>query len=135
MPLFPHRGKIKVIKGDAIQYLQNNRAHFDYVFADLWHNPEDGLPIYSKIKSIEKKYKGTKFQYWLETSLIAMLRRCLLTVYEESLQNYTDKDYQKASNDIDKVINTLYFKTKNITISSYDDIYRLLTNESILRLL
>lgn len=135
LPLFPHKEKIRVIKGDAVQYLKNNKNHYDYVFADLWHNPEDGLPIYLKIKEIEKQYKGTIFQYWLETSLLAMLRRCLLTVYEESLQGASDKDYQKASNDIDKIINALYFKTKNITINSYDDIYDLLRDESLLRLI
>ena len=111
LPLFPHKEKIRIVKGDAIQYLKNNKVHYNYVFADLWHNPEDGLPIYLKIKEIEKQYKDTKFQYWLETSLLAMLRRCLLTIYEESLEGLTDKDYQKASNDIDRVINSLYFKT------------------------
>ena len=135
LPLFPHKEKIKIIKGDAITYLKNNKSHYDYIFADLWHNPEDGLPIYLKIKKIEKLHKNSKFQYWLEESLIAMLRRCLLTVYEEALQGYSDKDYQKASNDIDKVINALYFKTKNTTINSYDDIYNLLKGDSILRLI
>ena len=135
LPLFPHKDKIRIIKGDAIQYLKNNKSHYDYVFADLWHNPEDGLPLYLKIKEIEKQYKNTKFQYWLEISLLAMLRRCLLTVYEEALQGYGDKDYQKANNDIDRIINSLYFKTKNITINSYDDIYNLLRDESLLRLI
>ena len=135
LPLFPHKEKITIIKGDAIEYLRKNRLHYHYIFADLWHNPEDGLPIYLKLKEIEKQYTFGKFQYWLETSLLAMLRRCLLTVYEESLQGYGDKDYQKASNDIDKIINVLYFKTKNITISKYDDIYNLLKDESLLRLI
>ena len=135
LPLFPHKEKIHIIKGEALSYLRNNKHHFDYVFADLWHNPEDGLPPYLKIKEIEKQYKGTKFQYWLEKSLLAMLRRCLLTVYEESLQGYSDKDYQKAENDIDKIINALYFKTKNITIVKYDDINNLLKDESLLRLI
>ena len=135
LPLFPHKEKITIIKGDAIEYLRKNRLHYHYIFADLWHSPEDGLPIYLKIKEIEKQYTFGKFQYWLETSLVAMLRRCMLTVFEESLQGYKDKDYQKASNDIDKVINSLYFKTKNITISRYDDIYNLLKKESLLKLI
>ncbi len=135
LPLFPHKDKIKIIKGDALDYLKNNKSHYDCIFADLWHNPEDGLPLYIKIKKLENLHRGSVFQYWLEKSLIAMLRRCLLTVYEEALQNYTDKDYQKAYNEIDKVINDLYFKTKNITINSYDDIYNLLRDESLLRLI
>ena len=133
LPLFPHKEKIHIVKGDAIDYLKKDQKHHDVVFADLWHNPEDGLPLYLIIKHLEKK--NTLYQYWLEESLIAMYRRCLLTVYEESLNNYSDKDYQKAKNDIDKIINDIYFKTKNITINSYDDIYNLLSKESILKLL
>ena len=89
LPLFPHKEKITILKGDAIEYLAKNKLHYNYIFADLWHNPEDGLPIYLKLKEIEKRYTFGKFQYWLEKSLLAMLRRCLLTVYEESLQGYS----------------------------------------------
>ena len=135
LPLFPHKEKIKIVKGEAVSYLRKDTAHHNYVFADLWHNPEDGLPLYLELKELEREHRGTKFQYWLEKSLLAMLRRCLLTVYEESLQGYSDKDYQKANNPIDKIINTLYFRTKNITIYRYDDIYNLLRDESLLRLL
>ena len=135
LPFFPHKDKIHIIQSDAFEYLKNNKDHYDYLFADLWHNPEDGLPMYLKIKQFEKKMEGTFFQYWLEKSLLAMLRRCMLTIYEESLQNYSDKDYRNASNEIEKIINDLYFKTKNITINSYDDIYNLLKDESLLRLI
>ena len=84
---------------------------------------------------MESNHKESHFQYWLEESMIALYRRCILTVYEESLQGYKEKDYLKSRNDIDKVINSIYFKTKNITINSYDDIYKLLKKESILRFL
>ena len=135
LPFFPHKDKIKIIWDDAFAYLKKNKAHYDYVFADLWHNAEDGLPLYLELKEYEKKMSSTKFQYWLEKSLIAMLRRCLLTVYEEALQNYPEKAYLEAKNPIDQIVNDLYFKTKNITISSYDDIYNLLKDESILKLI
>ena len=80
-------------------------------------------------------YKNCKFQYWLEKSLIALYRRCLLTIYEEALQGYDDKAYLEAVHPIDKIINEIYFKTKNITINNYDDINNLLTDESILKLI
>lgn len=135
LPFFKNKNKIEIIQDDAFNYLKNNKNHYDYVFTDLWHNPEDGVPLYLKTKEFEKKMTSTTFQYWLEESLIAMIRRCLLTIYEESLQNYSDKDYLNPQNDLDKVINDLYFKTKNITINRYDDIYNLLRKESILKLI
>ena len=134
LPLFPHKEKIHIIKGDGIEFLKNNQKHYDTIFMDLWHNPEDGLPLYIQLKRLEKD-NSTTYQYWLEKSLIALYRRCLLTVYEESLQGYKDKDYQSFSNDIEKIINSIYFKTKNITINRYDDIYNLLSDESIVKLI
>ena len=135
LPLFPHKEKIQIIKGEAIKFLNNNKDHYDFVFVDLWHNPEDGLPLYLRISKIAMHYKNCKFQYWLEKSLIALYRRCLLTIYEEALQGYDDKAYLEAVHPIDKIINEIYFKTKNITINNYDDINNLLTDESILKLI
>ena len=135
LPLFPHKEKINIVKGDAIKFLNNNKDHYDYVFVDLWHNPDDGLPLYLKISKIAMHYKNTKFQYWLEKSLIALYRRCLLTIFEESLNGYDDKAYAAVVQPLDKVINDIYFKTKNITINSYDDIHKLLSDESIIKLI
>ena len=91
LPLFKNKEKIHILEGDAIQYLENNKSHYDTIFADLWHNPVDGLPLYIKLKKLEKD-SSTIYQYWLEKSLLALYRRCLLTVYEEALQHYSDKD-------------------------------------------
>ena len=133
-PFFPHKEKIKIIQDDALSYLANNKKHYDTVFADLWHNPVDGLPLYIKLKNLEKD-KNTNYQYWLEKSLIALTRRCLLTIYEEALKGYNDKDYLKNDNPIDTIINSLYFKTKNITINNYDDIYNLLSDSNIIKII
>ena len=53
LPLFEGKGKIKIIKIDAISYIENiNKDDYDYIFSDLWHRENDGLEIYSKIKKI-----------------------------------------------------------------------------------
>ena len=135
LPYFPYPNKIHIIKGDAKDYIKNIDHSFNTIFIDLWHNVEDGLPLYLYFKQYEKKHPKTKFQYWLEDSLIALYRRYLLMLIEEALNGYDDKDYQKEINDIDRFINNLYLKTKNITLNSYDDVYNLLSRESILRLL
>lgn len=129
-PHFPHQNKIHIIHGDAIEYLKDNPIHFDTTFVDIWHNPIDGLPLYLKIKQLEKDHPSNYF-YWLEESIIALIRRCLLTLLEESLEGYTDEDYKVSDNPIDEFINKLYFQTKNITIDNYDDIHKMLSNEGI----
>ena len=135
LPYFEHKEKIHVIKADAKEYIKNIDSSFNTVFIDLWHNPEDGLPLYIYFKQFEKKHPSIRFQYWLENSLIALYRRYLLMLIEESLNGYTDKDYSQSKNNVDKFINELYFKIKNITINNYDDVYQLLSDESILRLI
>ena len=135
LPLFEHKEKIHIINANAIEYIKTVDKSYDTIFIDLWHNPEDGLSLYLYFKQFEKKYPNSKFQYWLEESLIALYRRYLLMLVEESLNGYTDKDYQSNKNPIDTFINNLYFKTKNITINSYDDVYQLLSKESISRLI
>ena len=133
LPHFPNINKIEIIKEDAFSYISRDHLiNYDYAFFDLWHNAEDGLPLYIKIKELGINCDSG---YWIEESLIAMYRRCLLTVIEESLAHYSDDDYRKAKNAIDKIINQIYFKTKNLRISSYEEIYRLVSKESILRLI
>ena len=131
LPLFPYKEKIRIIQGDAIKYL-DNCSQYDTIFADLWHSPIDGLPLYIQLKKKEHKFKNTIFQYWLEKSLIALYRRCLLTVYAEELEGYIEPDPDKELN---KIINSIRVKTKNVTINNYDDINKLISDESILRLI
>ncbi len=131
LPKFPHKNKITIIHEDAFVYFKSMNE-FDYVFSDIWHNVGDGLGLYLRIKPLELIYKNTKFDYWIETSLLAMLRRQLLTVYEENLYGgLTEKDYLKANNQNDLIINALYFKTKDVVISSSDNLRQLISDESL----
>ena len=116
--------KIKVVHDDAIRYVENNKG-FDYIFADLWHNPEDGIPMYLQLENIAKKNKQ-KINYWLEPSLKAMRRRCLITIFEEYFMRYTEKDYKFAKNQMDQTINYLYKQIKDIEINNIDELKRLL---------
>ena len=116
--------KIKVVHDDAIRYVETNKG-FDYIFADLWHNPEDGIPMYLQLENIAKKNKQ-KINYWLEPSLKAMRRRCLITIFEEYFMGYTEKDYKFAKNQMDQTINYLYKQIKDIEINNIDELKRLL---------
>ena len=128
LPLFSKREKIRIVHDDAFHYAKH--IHCDYLFIDIWHNPEDGLPLYLRFKQ-ELKGKTFKVSYWLEKSILSMYRRCLLTIVEESFEGYNDKNYQKAENEYDEIINRLYFKTKDIVISSFEDLIKILQDKEL----
>ena len=128
-PSFPNKEKIKIIKGDAVEYTRKSQKEgiYDYVFADLWHDPEDGLPLFVELKRISKT-----IDCWLETSMYALLRRCMITLLEEQLNGLKEEDYRFAKTYTDKVINLFYQKTKNLSIERLNDLDNLLTNDSLL---
>ena len=125
-PSFVNKEKIKIIKGDAIEFARKSQKEgtYDYIFADLWHDPEDGLPLFVALKQINKN-----IDCWLEVSMYALLRRCMITLLEEQLNGLKEEDYRFAKTYTDKVINTFYQKTKNLSIERLDD---LLSDDSLL---
>lgn len=126
---FKNKNKIKIINDDAFEYMKNMPS-FDYAFIDIWHNVKDGLSLYLMSKYYENFYPNTRFEYWIETSLIAMLRRQMLTIFEEQYyENFKDKDYQIAQNNNDKIINRIYKYTKNHVINNVDDFRKLLEDD------
>lgn len=128
---FPHQEKINIIHTDAFDYLNKCQNKYDYVFADIWHNVGDGEMLYLKIKPFENKFKDTQFDYWIERSIIAMIRRQILTVFSEQLEGYKEEDYLKAKNDNDEIINRIYFYLKDTEISSFDALHNILSEPFI----
>jgi len=130
LPLFQNKDKIEIINSNALDQIELiNKC--DYCFCDLWHDANDGLPIYINLK----KAISIPSDYWIEESLIALYRRCLITVIEESLQNKHDNDYKYAYNPTDKIINQIYFKTKNVEFYDYESIHEFCSKDNILKLL
>ena len=76
LPQFPNADKIEIVEADAFQYMEEKmpRGKFDYVFADLWHDASDGLEMYRKLKKYEPLAPKTEFDYWIEPSLLSLLR-------------------------------------------------------------
>lgn len=131
-PFVKNKDKIHIINDDAFEFLKNNDLNkFDYIFSDIWHNASDGLPLYLKIKKYEKLYPNTKFDYWIETSLLALLRRYVLTVFEEQLDGSTVDDYLNAINENDVIVNKLYFLLIDYEINNEDDLKQLLSDKSL----
>ena len=134
LPLSIYKDKIRIIEGDAFNFAHSDLSSYDFLFIDIWHNPEDGLPLYLKFRKILKN-KNIETDYWLEKSILAMYRRCLLTIIEENLSGYKDKDYLKAKTEYDQIINNLYFKTKNLSLNTFKDIKQLLQDNSLKNLI
>ena len=128
-PNFAHKEKIKIIEGDAIEYVKKNNQ-FDYIFADLWHDPEDGLPLFVSLKRINKN-----IDCWLETSMYVLFRRCMITLIEETINGSKEEDYRFAKIYTDKVINHYYQKTKNLPLNNKEDLDVLLSDEKLLSLI
>lgn len=126
-PSFSSKEKIKIINDDALSYLKRKQKDFNYIFADIWHSPDDGLPLFLKIKKINRHV-----DCWLEVSMYALLRRCMFTLLYEQMNNYGENNYLKAKIATDEVINKLYFKTKNLLINNEEDLSKILSDNYLL---
>lgn len=137
LPLFKNKEKIKIIHADAFKYCQEvdvNKS-YDFAFMDIWHGGEDGLPFYLNFKKYLIDGIHCKHEYWLEESIIALFRRCFLTVIEEVLNGATSENFKYHENDLDIVINDLYFYTQDLEITSYNQLHKLLSRESLIEMM
>lgn len=136
LPKFDFKNKIVIIEDDAFsysKYLNSLRIH--YLFLDIYHNPLDGLNSFLEFKKVEKNYPSITFSYWLNTSFFALIRRCMISILiEQYFEGYTEEEYLKENSDIDKLINYLYFKTKDLLVDA-SNILELLNDENLNRLL
>lgn len=136
LPLFPNKEKIKIVHADAFKYCKENNINelFDFAYMDIWHGAEDGLPFYIHFKKFEE-HSHCKIEYWLEDSIIGLARRCLLIVVDEVLNGATDDNFKVSENELDEVINDLYFYFKDLEINSYEELHKLLSKESLINIL
>lgn len=80
LPQFPHREKISVVCSDALLYARSDAMKdHSFLFADLWHDVSDGLPLYLKLKQLEKCSPWMSHRYWIESSLLSQLRRSVFS--------------------------------------------------------
>lgn len=76
LPQFSHREKIRLVNSDAFDYLENamKNEKFDYAYADIWHDAGDGVPLYLRFNKYEQVFPETKFDYWIEDTMLSYLR-------------------------------------------------------------
>ena len=75
LPQFPHKEKINIIKASAYSFAEklNEQSGYDFVFADIWHDPTDGIKAYKRLKKTEKLLPDAEFAYWIEKTLMLYL--------------------------------------------------------------
>ncbi|MBR6563184.1 MAG: hypothetical protein IKK70_04530 [Clostridia bacterium] len=71
LPCFTHPEKIEIVVADAFEFAEASAPArgFDYIFADIWHDPSDGVSAYKRFKTLEKLCPSTRFDYWIEKTL------------------------------------------------------------------
>lgn len=130
LPFFPHQEKIRVVKDDAFHYAKK-APHFDYAFVDLWHLPEDGLPLYLQMRRYEARDPHCVFSYWVEPSLLSLLRRALIILIQEEIAGATDEDYDFAATPSDELINRLHRLYKKKEFHSFQELSLFLAEPSL----
>ncbi len=71
LPQFPEKEKIRVICADAFEFAEKETSEnfYDFIFADTWHDPSDGVEMYEKFKECEKYSPKSQYMYWIEKTL------------------------------------------------------------------
>ena len=69
LPAFPHPECLTILQADAFAAAPAlyRSGQYDFVFADLWHDAADGLPMYERLKKME--VPGPEYRYWIEKTL------------------------------------------------------------------
>lgn len=79
LPFFPRKEKVRIVREDAYRF--RGWEKFDSIFVDLYRNEADGLPFYLNLF----RGKGRdKVDFWIESSLLAYLRRFVLLLLEDA---------------------------------------------------
>lgn len=135
-PLFPHKEKIKIIKINALEFSKKATHDYDFVFCDLYHNEEDGLPIFLSLRHLENNLlsKNGSFTYWINESILTYLRRYLVSLLYEEKEGSADEDYLLPENFEDTLFSSLHEHLRNVKVSSKSDVLGLLSNPSLARI-
>ncbi len=88
LPHFPNPEKIKIVEADAFVYAKEQmpRQELDYAFVDLWRDTSDGMEMYIKMKKLEVLSPKTHFEYWIEKSILVMIRKRIFSAILESVE-------------------------------------------------
>ncbi len=89
LPHFQNKDKIIIIEADAFEYAKGEMPSkkYDFAFVDLWHDTSDGVDMYIKMKKNEVLSPNTRFEYWIEKSILITIRKKIFNAIMESIEN------------------------------------------------
>ena len=112
---------------DAFSYIEkNDLLKYSIIFVDTYHFTEDILN-YLRFLKLLKTYRDKRF-FWIENSLLSMLRRymfiCLSSCFEKI-------DFSMYSKEEMMIIKTINSKLKDHVIENENDIHHLFEDDFI----
>ncbi len=126
-PRLASSAKITVVEGDAMDYRLPEDA--DFLFADLWHNEEDGLPMYLQL--VEKEGKIPHY-YWIEKSLITYFRRIVMEEIAEEAEGFSPEG---GDGEIERIFSRLKDFLKEKSLTGYQAIEDFLSDANLTNLI
>ena len=130
-PHLPNKEKIKIIHEDAFQFLKKTKRRFDHLFVDIHHTAEDGLPIYNRMKKMEKLSSSGQWHYWLESSIISLFRRYMIIFLQEQLLSFDTSHYQNTATIEEKIYRGLFLIHEKKSIDTVIELDYWLSTDSI----
>lgn len=113
-PSFKESSKIKIVKMDAFEHASKVKdGEYDMIFADIWHDAEDGLELYSEFLKYFDAFKKSIVSYWIEETILTYARRILEILLIEKEEGAIDEWYKDAQSKEDALINKIYWASKH----------------------
>ena len=66
LPQFQNGDKVNIINASAYEYCKSANG-YDFVFADIWHDPSDGCEAYLRLREYERA--DSSYSYWIEDTI------------------------------------------------------------------
>ncbi len=130
---FPE-GKLLLKEGDALEFASScEKGKYDYLFCDVYHDVEDGLPLYASL--LRKEGAAKKSSYWIEDDILLYFRRYLISYLNEQIDPKViregDEFYSKGDDFPSKVFRGIHSLLKEKEIKEEDDLSSLLSDSSL----
>lgn len=133
LPFFPKKEKIHLVEGDAYTFVKEKGSPYDYLFADIYRNPTDGLEC--MVNLLPLLPASCTADFWIEKGILTLVRRIVVTLMQESLLGKKEEDYTQGEDFLTFVLNKIYFETKDLSLKSWDEVEQLLRPSSLKALL
>jgi len=131
LPSLPHQHKIKIIHQDAFDYLKQPRIKANHIFVDIYRTAEDGLPLYMQTKSFEKTFPTIDWHYWLEDSIVSLMRRYMMIFLQEQIEGKDASHYASSDAFQDRIYRGLFLANLKTSIKSVAQLNAWLSHTSI----